>query len=160
MASFSPLLLLLILYFIIGVLGKSKKGKDNNNSARPAEPVRRPAPAAPKKPAAPEPVSYTETANRSAHRGADGTLHPTEHRHAVPSFESAEGTSTEGSDPCHEYMLDDPALPACPDTQEEEKTAVKGALPLSFTRDSVVNAVVMSEVLGRRRPQGNRRKMY
>ena len=158
MESFSPLLLLLLLYLIIGVLGKSKKAKNQN--AKPAEPVRRPAPAAPKKPAAPEPVSYTEAANRSAHRGADGTLHPTEHRHAAPSAEPFEGVTMEGVDPCHDYMLDDPALPVCADTQEEERAVPKVALPLSFTRDSVVNAVVMSEVLGRRHSRGNRKAQY
>ena len=161
MEKFSPLLILLFLYMVIGLMGKAKKNEAKNS--RTTEAARRPqapAPApAPKKPAAPAPVSYFETANRDVHRGADGTLHPTEHRHAADFPQSSEGISTEGSDPCHEYMLDDPVLPGCEDTHEDEKPVSKGTIPLSFTKDSVLNAVVMSEVLGRRSPQRNRKKL-
>ena len=169
MDRLSPLFLLFVLYLFFGVIGKSsRKNKSggqkpgqparNHPAAPPARPVagRQPSAEKPKQPAAaprPEPekeLSFT------AHRGADGTLHPTErhlHASAAPSLLTMEGNLAEGTDPCHEYMLDDPVLPECEDLAPSMPDEAP-SLPLSFTRDSMVNAVVMSEILNRksRRP--------
>ena len=164
MERLSPLFVLFLIYLFIGVIGKGNRknkssGQNPGQAARnhPAAPSARPAPGRqpsaekPKKPAAPEPakeLSYI------THRGTDGTLHPTEqHQHptAAPSLLTMEGEGIEGFDPCHDYMLDDPVLPVCEDTDQSARAnTAPTSLPLSFTRDNVVNAVVMSEILNRR----------
>ena len=163
MDRFAPLFVLFLIYLFFGMAGSSKN-KKNKQKQRPAaqaprKPAPRPQPArqpsAEKKKAAvkaPEPP----TADPAPHRGADGTLHPTErHLHAssAPSLLTMEGNLAEGTDPCHEYMLDDPVLPECEDLAPSMPDETP-SLPLSFTRDSMVNAVVMSEILNRksRRP--------
>ena len=161
MERFAPLFVLFLIYLFFGMAGSSKN-KKNKQKQTPTQGPRKPAgkpepvrqPSAEKKQTAvrqPEPQPV-----QSPHRGADGTLHPTErHQHATaaPSLLNMEGTGVEGFDPCHEYMLDDPVLPVCEDLAADEPAGMP-AIPLSFTRDSVVNAVVMSEILNRksRRP--------
>lgn len=167
MDRLSPLFLLFVLYLFFGVIGRSsRKNKSggqkpgqparNHPAAPPARPVagRQPSAEKPKQPAAaPRPEPETEI-SFTAHRGADGTLHPTErHQHATaaPSLLTMEGQGIEGFDPCHDYMLDDPVLPVCEDLDRSAPTGpAPASLPLSFTKDSVVNAVVMSEILNRR----------
>ena len=171
MERLSPLFVLFLIYMFIGMIGKSNKNKKNANqrpgqnvrnqnaaSPRPSAQPRQPSAEKPKKiavqPAPAQDISYT------AHRGEDGTLHPTErHQHATvaPSLLTMEGMGSEGYDPCHDYMLDDPVLPVCEDAdQGSSATAAPASLPLSFSKDSMVNAVVMSEILNRRTRTRNR----
>ena len=167
MERLSPLFVLFLIYLFIGVIGKSgRKNKSgsqkpgqparNHPAAPPARPAagRQPSAEKPKQPAAaPKPEPEKEL-SFTAHRGADGTLHPTErHQHAAaaPTLLTMEGQGIEGYDPCHDYMLDDPVLPVCEDLDRNAPAdSAPAALPLSFTKDSMVSAVVMSEILNRR----------
>ena len=166
MDRLSPLFLLFVLYLFFGVIGRSSR-KNKSGSQKPGQPARtgaapsaRPTPSRqptaekPKKPAAPVKPEPEKELSFTAHRGADGTLHPTErHQHATaaPSLLTMEGQGIEGYDPCHDYMLDDPVLPVCEDLDRSVPAeSAPAALPLSFTKDSMVNAVVMSEILNRR----------
>ena len=167
MERLSPLFVLFLIYLFIGVIGKgNKKNKSSGQnpgqaarnyptapSAQPA-PGRQPSAEKPKKPAASAAPEPAKELSYITHRGTDGTLHPTEqHQHptAAPSLLTMEGEGIEGFDPCHDYMLDDPVLPVCEDTDQSARAnTAPTSLPLSFTRDNVVNAVVMSEILNRR----------
>ena len=166
MDRLSPLFLLFVLYLFFGVIGRSSR-KNKSGGQKPGQPARTGAapsarPAPPRQPSAEKPKKQAATAKPepekelsfTAHRGADGILHPTEqHQHAsaAPSLLTMEGQGIEGFDPCHDYMLDDPVLPVCEDLDRNVPAdSAPSALPLSFTKDSMVSAFVMSEILNRR----------
>ena len=165
MDRIAPLSLLLMVYFVIGSLSKSAKKlkKQQTGSARQAQP-KTPEKAQPARPAgagqgSPAQMSSFGEGAGHIHRGADGTLHLTERRPASQGTASmpSDGRSvSEGDDPCHEYMLDDPVLPGCPDEEPAGPAPAVPGLSLRFNRDALLNAVVMSEIL-KRPGAGNRR---
>ena len=137
----SPFIVLLVLVFLFNSVGKSKKRQQE--ARRAAQKVRQAQlqayrnapPAVPEKaPAAPirEPAAPP----------------PSRPEPYQPMFTSDNGEALgEGEDPCHEYMLDQPG-PSEPAVRPAEHPAP--GMPLSFSKDSLVNAVVMSEILNRR----------
>ncbi|MBQ8081989.1 MAG: hypothetical protein IJ240_08855 [Clostridia bacterium] len=98
-------------------------------------------------------ASWSEEGGGPTHRGKDGTLHPTERRPLSPGQAEA---LHEGDDPCHAYMLDDSVLPVCPD-DEESAAPTEAGFSLAFTADSVVNGVIMSEILNRKKRRSSLR---
>ena len=152
--NLSPIIVLILVSFALNML--SSKKKKNASPSKPAGQKRPVTPPAPRQPSAErtekKPAAQPAQPAYLPHRGEDGVLHPTErHEHAAVSLLTMEGAGMEGHDPCHEYMLDDPALPLCEDTLQETAGPAGAPFSLSFTKDQVVNAVVMSEILNRRR---------
>ncbi len=76
----------------------------------------------------------------SGHRGKSGELHPTE-RSALSFAQTAAQMGNEGEDACHAYMLNDSALPACPDAE--------AASAPGNAQSELVRGVIMAEILKR-----------
>ncbi len=78
----------------------------------------------------------------SGHRGRLGELHPTE-RSTLSFEQTAAQIGNEGEDACHAYMLNDSALPLCPDEKAET------AFAPGDVQSELVRGVIMAEILKR-----------
>ena len=130
-----PLICFWLLIFVIGNINKKRIAAGQNKQGPNAQRVNAPAPPAPI-PAAPAPVKPAAPVHEAK---------PLEAHMHVPVM-GQEGVGTEGVDCCHEYMLESP--------REEPEPAFS---PVTEQTDDekarmLLQGVIFSEVLGRRRP--------
>ena len=145
--EFPPILILAIIWLLIApILSAAKKQQAKNAKSGAAK---QSGARAPKK--QPETGNSTHVTPEPARPTVmQPSITFTEHDDSVYQG-SMNAITGEGFDPCHDYMLDDPVLPVCEDLDRSVPAeSAPAALPLSFTKDSMVNAVVMSEILNRR----------
>ena len=151
----------IVVYLIILAIGlaMSASKKNKQTSQRANRPAVQPRPAAPAAQSAKRPLTQEEikkavevlmkdrTARQaSAHAAVKSAVPAAE---PAPAYEEGfyQGTSygDEGVDPCHDEMYEVRHTAA-----EEPAAEAAPAFQLAFTKDSVLNGVIMSEVLNRR----------
>ena len=149
----------IVVYLIILAIGlaMSASKKNKQTSQRANRPAVQPRPAAPAAQSAKRPLTQEEikkavevlmkerTARQASAHAAVKSTPPA----AQPAYEEGfyQGTSygDEGVDPCHDEMYE-----ARHTAAEEPAAEAAPAFQLAFTKDSVLNGVIMSEVLNRR----------
>ncbi len=86
-------------------------------------------------------------------RSRDGRMLPTEHKQmtARTGTDSMGGAAsdTEGGDPCHAYMLPDEQSDDYADAYSNAPSSSANASQLVFTKDSLLQGVIFSEILTR-----------
>ncbi len=135
---------LLQIAFIIGIISFISKAS-RKKAAKKRPPVRRTPKAQPAQTEKIEDQSadgWEDERAFSGHRGKSGELHPTE-RSALSFAQMAPQMGNEGEDACHAYMLNDSALPICPDEEAE------AAFAPDDVQSELVRGVIMAEILQR-----------
>ena len=159
----------LVVYLIILAIGmvfsnaSKKRKQQNQNASRPAVPTK---PTSVQKQSARQPLTREEVKKAMEVLMAQKTAAPAQPtvsskttavpaqpvvkaNKSAPVYEDGfyEGTSfgDEGVDPCHDDMFEK-RVPLA----DDQNTAAPSAIQLRFTPDSVLNGIIMSEVLKRR----------